>query len=243
MLEALTHPVLTPVVRTYLHNSVRGHFSKVMVRLESPIEAKPTIFFATHQSWWDGHLILALTQYFKLEFRVMMLEQNLRKYNFLRYAGAFGVNRSSIASVRSALRYSVSALESGVPTALLLFPSGEIGSPFVRPIPFESGLASLVLQCSKASVDVQVLPLAMRLEYDRDARPSALLRVGAAQPILAGSISSLTKQLQQDLTLQADALQQDALNQSFGSYQAILQGALSAQEAWDLLRLKLGFRL
>jgi 1-acyl-sn-glycerol-3-phosphate acyltransferase len=243
MLEALTHPILTPLVRTYLVSTVRGHFADVRVHLEQPVLPVPTIFFATHQSWWDGHLILALCQFLKLEFRVLMLQENLAKYGFLRYAGAFGVNRSSVASVRAALRYSRSQLEAEMPRAVLLFPSGEIMGPFARPIVFESGLASLVLMCQKAGIKVQVCPLAMRLEYGLQARPSAFVRLGTSLDVGASSVSSLTEALSLELTSQADRLHQDLLLGHLESYLPILRGVPSAQQGWDAVRRSLGIRV
>ncbi len=243
MLEALTHPILTPLVRSYLLSTVRGHFADVRVYFEQPVLSMPTIFFATHQSWWDGHLILALTQFLKLEFRVLMLEQNLAKYGFLRYAGAFGVNRASVASVRAALRYSRAQLEADVPRMVLMFPSGEIMSPFARPMVFESGLASLVLMCQKAGVKVQVCPLAMRLEHGLEARPSALMRVGAAFNVSEVGVSSLTSALSIELTLQADRLHQDLLHDNLKGYAPILRGVPSAQQGWDFVRRTLGIRV
>jgi 1-acyl-sn-glycerol-3-phosphate acyltransferase len=243
MLKALTHPILTPLVQTYLVSTVRGHFCDVRVHLEQPLLPMPTIFFATHQSWWDGHLILALCQFLKLEFRVLMLEENLKKYGFLRYAGAYGVNRASVASVRAALRYSRAQLEVATPRAVLLFPSGEILSPFVRPLVFESGLASLVLMCQKAGVKVQLCPLAMRLEHGLQARPSALMRIGASFEVGEVSVSSLTVALSNELTLQADRLQQDLLQQKLENYVPILRGVPSAQQGWDAVRRGLGIRL
>jgi 1-acyl-sn-glycerol-3-phosphate acyltransferase len=243
MLEALTHPMLTPLVQTYLLSTVRGHFADVRVHLEQPVLPMPTIFFATHQSWWDGHLILALTQLLKLEFRVLMLEENLSKYGFLRYAGAFGVNRNSVASVRGVLRYSRAQLEAGIPRAVLMFPSGEITSPFARPMVFESGLASLVSICTKAGIPVQVRALAMRLEHGLQTRPSAFIRLGAACEVSAGSISSLSALLAYDLTVQADCLHQDLLQNNLKSYEPILRGLPSAQEGWDVLRRKLGIQV
>lgn len=243
MLEALSHPILTPLVRNYLLSTLQGHFADVRVFLEEPITPMPTIFFATHQSWWDGHLMLALCQHWRLEFRVMMLEQNLQKYGFLRYAGAYGVNRSSVAGVRAALRYSVNQLESSLPTALLLFPAGEIGSPFARPIPFESGLASLVLMCARSEVPVQLRAIALRLEHGLEARPNAVLRVGRTCEVKGGSVSSLTEIFTTELTLQANRLHQDLLQDNLNDYIPILQGLPSAQQGWDLLRRKLGVRL
>jgi 1-acyl-sn-glycerol-3-phosphate acyltransferase len=243
MLEALSHPILTPLVRSFLLSTVRGHFADVRVHLEQPMLPMPTIFFATHQSWWDGHLILALTQFLKLEFRVLMLEENLAKYGFLRYAGAFGVNRASVASVRAALRYSRTQLEAGAPRAVLVFPSGEIMSPFARPMVFESGLASLVLMCQKAGVKVQVCPLAMRLEHGLEARPSAFMRVGASFEVSEVSVSSLTEALSTELTLQADRLHQDLLHNKLEGYTPILRGLPSAQQGWDAVRRTLGIRV
>jgi hypothetical protein len=106
MIEAQDHSLFTPLVRGYTQWSLRGHLGGVKIQIEQPdLEPVATLFHATHVSWWDGFLGVCVAQHLGLNFRVAMLEEQLRKYAFLRYAGGFGFTPSDTGSVREMLRY------------------------------------------------------------------------------------------------------------------------------------------
>ncbi len=178
-----------------------------------------------------------------LEFRVMMLEDNLKKFDFLRFVGAFGIDRGSPRGALESLRYAVTELQQTPPRAMLMFPSGEIGSPHLRPIPFESGVAALANLCAKEQ-DLVVCALAIRLEYHSQEKPVAYLRLSPPRTVQVGQkTSQLRALLQDDLERQANALHQDLLESNFDQYQTILRGSLSVPELWDNFRQKIGLKV
>lgn len=196
------------------------------------------LWHATHISFWDGYLALQLAKFLQLEFRVMMLEENLKKYSFLRFAGAFGIDRGSPRGALESLRYAASQLQQTRPRALVMFPSGEIGSPHVRPIPFESGVASLANLVAKDE-DLTVCALAIRLEHGVAQKPIAYLRLGTPRLVQAGiKTAALSALLQDDLEREANALHQDLLSGNLSEYQTMLRGASSVPELWDAVRRK-----
>ena len=241
MTKAENHSLYTPFWRWYIENSLRGQFSSVrLLNLANPIKARPMLWHGTHISFWDGYLGLQLAQHLKLEYRVMMLEDNLEKYNFLRFAGAFGVTRGSPRGALESLRYATAELQKTPPRAILMFPSGEIGSPHIRPIPFEAGVAALANLAAKEQ-DMVVSALAIRLEYGTEAKPVAYLRLGAARIVQVGEkTSQLTALLQDDLEREANALHQDLLENNLGAYEVILRGGSSIPEIWDGFRRRVG---
>jgi hypothetical protein len=247
MIEAVDHPIWSPVVIAYSVATIRSHFHSLRLRLEDPDPSPlPTLIQATHVSWWDGHLGFVMSRALGMGFRVMMLESELQKYAFLRYAGTFGFTPGSIASVRETIRYAVRELEPARRARskmVLMFPSGEIVPASRRPIPMQAGVSSMALQAVRMFGSVRVRSMALRLEHRGQARPEAFVRLGAARIITAGTLRSLTDSFGQDLTLEADALERDLRDDRLGDYREILRGFPSAQEGWDAVRRHLGMRI
>ncbi len=244
VIVAEKHPFFTPFWQWFIESSTRNHFSSVRCLVVQP-DSLPitTLWHGTHVSWWDGYLGLQLARHLQLEFRVMMLEENLKKYRFLRFAGAFGIDRGRSRGALESLRYAVSELQQPMPRALLMFPSGEIGSPHLRPIPFESGVATLANLAAK-NQDLRVRPLAFRLEYHNEAKPTAYLRLGAPRVVAVGTSSAaLTDLLRDDLEQTANALHQDLLEQQLEAYTVLLRGGLGIAEQWDTIRRSFGVKV
>ena len=247
MIEAQTHPIFTPLVQGYTQWSLRGHVGAVNVRIEGrDPEPVATLFHATHVSWWDGYLGVCLSRHLGLNFRVAMLETELRKYSFLRFAGGFGFTPSETVSVREMLRYAKRELlgpnhsSDRVSTAMFLFPSARIVPPNLRPIPYQPGTASLAIATAKDSKPLPVRAVSWRLEHRGRARPDAFIRVGPARMVTGvETLRDLTKTLREDLRLEADHLEYDVTFGRLDDYSGALRGLPSAQQGWDALRAAL----
>lgn len=244
MIEAEDHPLLEPFWKWYIANSVRGHFDSVRLHLEQPDSVPtPTLWQATHVSWWDGYLGVLLSGHLGLQHRVMMLEENLSKYRFLRYLGAFGVDRGHARGALESLRYAALQLQQPQARGLMMFPAGDIGSPFQRPAPYQSGAASLASQIAKTA-PIAVRSVAIRLEHLGASKPEALLRVSAPR-IVAGGISTrdLSALLQADLERETAALQRDLEMGTLSGYAVMLRGAGGVQQGWDNVRRRFGVKV
>jgi 1-acyl-sn-glycerol-3-phosphate acyltransferase len=244
VIAAENHPLFTPFWRAYILNSLRGHFDAVRVHITAPdLLPTPTLWHATHISWWDGYLGVALAQHANLEFRVMMLEENLSKYRFLRFVGAFGVDRGNARGALESIRYGVSELHTAPARGLLMFPAGDIGSPYARPAPYQPGAASLALQAAKLEA-LPVRAVAIRLEHRGAAKPEALLRVSAPRVVHVGmKTAELTDLMRGDLERETKALQDDLTHDTLERYEPILRGNLSVQEGWDAFRRAIGVKV
>jgi 1-acyl-sn-glycerol-3-phosphate acyltransferase len=247
MIRADDHPIFARFWKWYIHNSVRGHANSVRLLIERPCAVPTaTLWHGTHVSWWDGYLGVILAQHLQLEYRVMMLEENLAKYKFLRYAGAFGINRGNARGALESIRYAVSELQLPVPhkpRGLLMFPSGEIGSPHQRPLPYESGAAALAVQAAK-EFELPVRALAIRLEHLTDAKPDIFMRLGPPRLVQAGiKTSHLTELMRDDLEREANALHDDLLRGQLERYDVIMAGSLNVQQGWDAFRRAIGLKV
>ncbi len=241
MIPALSHPVYTKLVRAYVRLSVRGHFNRVWLHNDEMGSddmgaVGPTILYATHVSWWDGYLMLMLSEHLGLEFRVMMLSRELSKYQFLRYTGAFGIDPNSAGDIRASLRYASDELLLQPARALVIFPAGEIRPFTERPLLFKPGVAQL----AHSAAPVLARSVAIALEHRQSQHPEAFLRLGQARQISQGQVPmrDLLPLLQADLSQQADALATDLRLNQFENYKSIVSGVPGVNQMWDFLRGK-----
>jgi hypothetical protein len=89
--------------RWYTNYRIRRNFSLVDIHEQVPdLSDKPLLIIANHFSWWDGFFILWLNnRFFKNQFHVMMLEDQLRENMILNKIGAFSIKKNSRDMVES----------------------------------------------------------------------------------------------------------------------------------------------
>lgn len=156
-----------PIMRRRLH-----------VRLSEPVPALgsgPIVLVANHVSWWDGFLLRAVQRALRprAELRTIALERELARHPFLRRIGAIGIDPTSPASIRHALR-TVEQLRSD-DLVLGYFPQGRIEPSHARPLAFHRGI-DLVLD---AIAPASVVPVALHVEPLARFAPTAFIAIGA----------------------------------------------------------------
>lgn len=96
----------------------------------------------------------------------MMLEDQLQQYAFLRYSGAYSVQRKGKKLLES-LHYTSQILENPE-NMVLIFPQGKIESMHIPYIHFEKGIKHIADHCDK---DIQMLFSVALVEYASHRKP------------------------------------------------------------------------
>lgn len=140
------------------------------------VELKPDhsiLLLQNHMSWWDGffgsHLCYA---YFHKRYHVMVQEDQLKKFPFFRYKGAFSVKKNSRAVLES-LSFA-SGLLNDPENLVLMFPQGRLQSMHTGEITFEKGVFRLMEQVKGPC---QVIYCATVIEYLESFKPSVHLHL------------------------------------------------------------------
>lgn len=108
---------------------------------------KAILLISNHTSWWDGFLLFYLNKiYFKKNFHVMILEETAKKIWFMKYLGAFSVNKQSKTIVES-LDFAGKLLDDK-DNLVLIFPQGKLFSSHTNNLIFEKGLMHII-KCAK----------------------------------------------------------------------------------------------
>jgi 1-acyl-sn-glycerol-3-phosphate acyltransferase len=161
------------LLNAYLTIRFRLSFHDVLFDL-SKIENKlkldqSVLFIANHSTWWDGFFIYALYKKLglKKEFKVVMLESELKKFSFLRHWGAVGV----IPKDKIHNDQVISGLQG---CCVSFFPQGQMYPQSQRPLIFRSGIESVIQKLHPT----QIMIVALHIEPFQNLKPTALIKVG-----------------------------------------------------------------
>ncbi len=164
----------------YLTRLFKRHFSALYLLGEPPrLDPNlPVLLLPNHSTWWDGFFIHFLNKkIFRRRPYLMMLEEQLRRYPFFSRVGVFSVDPNSAKHTRASLRYAAQLLQD-THNLVCLFPQGELAPWGKRPLQYKRGL-ELILKLHGAPVNL--LPLAMRLEFLGEQLPAAFFLFGQNQ--------------------------------------------------------------
>ena len=162
----------------YLKRIFKQHFNQISIlgNIPEPDPGLPLIILPNHSTWWDGFLIYLLNKkIFNRPGYLMMLESQLSKYQMFSGIGAYSINQNKPKDILASLSYTVSLLnQSTIPRPLVcIFPQGELLPWEIRPLGYQKGLEWIL--CRYGNI-VNLLPLAIRLEFKDEQRPEVFLK-------------------------------------------------------------------
>lgn len=104
---------------------------------------KAVLLLSNHFSWWDGFLVFHLNKvYLKKKFHVMVLEDTAKRVGFLKYLGAFSIQKNAKSLVKS-LEYAGQLLDNPE-NLVLIFPQGQLHSLHSKTISFQKGISRII---------------------------------------------------------------------------------------------------
>jgi 1-acyl-sn-glycerol-3-phosphate acyltransferase len=194
------------LLNAYLVIRYRLSFQEVRVdvsALESKINLEqPVLFIANHSSLWDGFFVYEVFKKLKLrrEFKIVMLESELKKFPFFRLCGAVGLipkNPKQTEKIFNELKNK----------CVCFFPQGQITPQNQRPLNFKPGINELI----KKLHPVQIIIVGMHIEPFQFMKPTALIKAAflgvsdhsnADATTLAAATEKILDQVSQEWTKQ-----------------------------------------
>ncbi len=168
MIKASHHRFIYPLFCLLTRRLVKKHFHNTNMIGSFHDRGLPLLILANHTGWWDGFWILHHNlKYWNRHFFFMILEEQLRKHWYFRYAGGFSVKRKSRSAIES-IQYATEILQDNR-NMLLLFPQGELHSIYDRDFVFQSGATQVIKKCT---TEIQIVMVANLVDYYAHPRPS-----------------------------------------------------------------------
>ncbi len=218
----------------YVFRLMKKHFHSINLLGELPeTDPKlPLLLLPNHSTWWDGFFIYLLQK--KILHRkvyLMMLEQQLSKYNFFSKVGAYSINLETSKGIYQSLNYTLELLTSEQVSspAICIFPQGELLPWGTRPLGLKRGVDWIIKKYGKS---INVLPLAMRAEYLGEQRALVFFRFGENYILDQTNFEGMTwlERIENGLL---DQLEEQIISGERGA--VLLSGAQSINEKMDQL--------
>jgi hypothetical protein len=150
---------------------------------------RPVLLISNHFSFWDGFIHIMLNRrIFKRRVNIMMLHEQLTKRKFLRYTGAFSLDKGN-RGVIAGIRHSVDLLKDKN-NLFLIFPQGEIQSLYTRNFVFERGLEFIV----NNSPGIQIIFNVNLMNFFSDRKPSLTMYLKEYTPQTSETIANLQQE-------------------------------------------------
>lgn len=181
MIYPKKNPLLFLIIHYYVKWIVSRHFNEVLFNDIEVNKNKSILLIANHYSFWDALILYVVNnRLFKKKFHVMVLEETLKKERFLKYNGAFSINKNS-RDILVSLDFAAKLLEDPG-NLVLIFPQGRLYPNFVNHIHFESGIMRII---QKAQGKFQPVFAAAFVQYFKHIKPTATVYLKTKDVIYA----------------------------------------------------------
>ena len=168
MLKSRHHFIVYPFFQHYTRYLLRTRYHTVSIENHFADNGNAVLLIGNHVGWWDGFWAMYLNlKVLKRKFHFMMLEEQLLRYRFFNYTGAFSVNKGSRSVVES-IRYA-SELLNDSENMLLMYPQGRLHSMYEHHFQFEKGIERMLKNTEN---EVQVVFSANLVDCFTEPKPS-----------------------------------------------------------------------
>ena len=168
MIKPQSNKIIHQFFSWYISRIIKSDFDRFEYNDIKIEDHKAVLLLANHFSWWDGFLLFHLNKiYFKKHFHVMVLQDTAEKVKFLKYLGAFSIQRNAKSLVES-LDYAGKLLDNPA-NLVLIFPQGELYSSHSASIQFEKGVSRIIAASKK---QFQYIFAAILTDYFDRRKPS-----------------------------------------------------------------------
>jgi 1-acyl-sn-glycerol-3-phosphate acyltransferase len=148
---------------------VKRHFHEVKFDHINVDPDKSILLIANHFSFWDSLILYVVCcKLLKKKFHVMVREDTTVKFQYVKYGGAFSINKQSRDMLES-LDYAAELLNDPQ-NLVLIFPQGKLYSNFVNTVQFEKGITRIM---EKAEGKFQLLLVATFIQFLKHKKPTA----------------------------------------------------------------------
>ncbi|WDF77393.1 1-acyl-sn-glycerol-3-phosphate acyltransferase [Mucilaginibacter sp. KACC 22773] len=131
--------LINRIIHYYVKWIVARQFHEVLFNNIEVDKNKSVLLIANHFSFWDGLILYCVTQkLLKKQYHVMVEEKTVHMLHYLKFAGAFSINKKSRDIIES-LDYAARLLDDPQ-NLVLIFPQGKLFSNYVEDVRFDKGV-------------------------------------------------------------------------------------------------------
>lgn len=179
MIKANHKQIARILFNPYLKRLLKRNFSGFYLMNSFPhipVDAA-LIITPNHFSWWDGFFIdFASWHCIDRDIHILMLEEQLKRFWFFRYLGAYSINENKPKSIMETFHYTSSVLHN-FSNFVVYYPQGKIQNYDAKPLELREGLRCLL---KRTGTNTIIVPAAFKIIYSDHMKPAVYARFGNA---------------------------------------------------------------
>lgn len=235
MIPAKKNKLIGKLFSFYHTRLLKKHFYRIHLSGEENYLSRdtslPALLYANHSNWWDGFISYYLTtRHFNADDYLMMDIEQMKKYRFFKYIGAFSVDRKNPREGAESVNYAVELLKNST-RHLWIYPQGIMQPQDKRPVTFFSGITHI----AEKTGGVNLVPVCFRYEFIMEQRAEVFIKIGEPDIIKGRTEYGLTEQLQSKFTTGLDGLKEMVINNRTADFKTIFRGESSRNKTVDKL--------
>jgi 1-acyl-sn-glycerol-3-phosphate acyltransferase len=157
------------IIHYYVKWIVSQQFHEVLFNTIEVDKNKSVLLIANHFSFWDGLILYCVNEkLLKKRYHVMVEEKTVHMLHYLKFAGAFSVNKNSRDIIES-LDYAARLLNDPQ-NLVLIFPQGKLFSNYVEGVHFDKGVIRIM---QKAQGKYQLVFASTFIQYFKHKKSTA----------------------------------------------------------------------
>lgn len=234
MIKAKKNKLFENIFSVYNTWLLKKHFFRIHLGGEKNLgiwdKARPSIIYANHSNWWDGLAAFYLSKVlWNIDAYVMMDIEQMKKYRFFKWIGAFSVNRSSPRESMESVEYTIGLLKN-TNKVLWIFPQGIMQPNDYRPIKFYNGVSKI----AEAIGEFNLIPVTLRYEFLMEQLPELFISIGEIKQIdRIGDTKHFTEELNANLVNDLNKLRETVISSGKNDFSTILSGRKSRNKTID----------
>ena len=173
MIKARHSKFAETLYRIYVKRLLKKNFGKFILTNSFPdiSECRGLIVTPNHFSWYDGFFAeYLIRKYTDRRLFILMLEEQLKKFWFFRYLGAFSIKQNSVNSIKDSINYAKEISLSPL-NYLVFYPQGMIINYGDKSSVLKRGLMSIAKDSNAC-----VLIVSFRIVYGTERKPDVYCR-------------------------------------------------------------------
>ena len=195
-----------------------------------------TLFYCTHNNWWDGIIGYNVARRI-MHGRLRLMIEEMNRFPLFQYVGCFPINKKTAQDAIKSLKYAATTLKDP-DINFWLFPQGIIRPPHYRPEVFQTGLAYLIEKAVENYGGINVCPVSTCYTFLRQDRPEVVMEFGKVQTYkeFHEDRKEFCKKLAKDFEIFCDNQRSQISSGNFEGYQYLYKRKLSW---WRYIEIKL----
>lgn len=175
MIEAKHKAWAKYIFKKYIYRQFKKNFHSFKLIGDIPdVSNRSVLLLTNHSTWWDGFFTFFLNEkFFSKKYYIMMLEDQLERFYFFQYLGAFSIKQNSPKKIVETLNYSKRLLNNDN-NLVNIYPEGDMSYSFENKVLYKKGILKIL---NDLTSDINIVQIAIKSLHLHEEKPEVFFKM------------------------------------------------------------------